>query len=52
MCNKNPTVLSPDDVEKIGGDVKERLSQTHRMETLVACESPEEVTSLQLMECG
>ena len=49
---KNPTVLSPDDVEKIGGDLKERLTQTHRMENLDACELSMEVTSLQLMECG
>ena len=38
ICEKNPTVLSPEDVEKIGGDLKERSSRTRRMETLDACE--------------
>ena len=38
LLEKNPTVLSPEDVEKIGGDLKERSSRTRRMETLDACE--------------
>ena len=38
FARKNPTVLSPEDVEKIGGDLKERSSRTRRMETLDACE--------------